>query len=390
MAGGPAPEAAGVVVISTTRQRLLFLIPTLTGGGAERVIVTLLMHLDRARFDLALAVVDMRGAAYLHDIPHDVEFIDLQCTRVRDAVPKIIRLIWNRRPHIVFSTLSHLNLALAISRPLLPNNVRYVARETSIVSCTINSQQHRAWRRWAYRRFYPRFDLLVCQSHYMRDDLVAHFAYPQGKTVVIHNPIDIDRVRTLAGESASAADSCAAATGMPTGPVVRLVAAGRMVHVKGFDLLLEAMARSGNATLRLTLLGEGPLRPRLEAMAVGLGLAPRVHFAGYLRNPYPCIAQADAFVLSSRYEGFPNVALDALACMTPVIAIRSPGGAMELLEGVPGCVVTANPTADGLADVLRDLSWLRRLDADAAARYAVQKITGQYANALHQLRGANR
>src|SRR5689334_13406340 len=119
------------------RRRLLFLIPSLRGGGAERVIVTLLRHLDRAKVCLALAVVDTRDAVYRGDVPEDVEFIDLRCTRVRYALPKILYLIWRRRPDVVFSTLGHLNLALAMLRPLLPGGVRYIGREACIVSANL-------------------------------------------------------------------------------------------------------------------------------------------------------------------------------------------------------------------------------------------------------------
>ena len=141
---------------SRSRTRLLFLIPTLTGGGAERVVVTLLQHLDRTRFELALAVVDTRDAAFRDQVPADVEFIDLGCRRVRQALPKLVRLLWWRRPDVVMSTLGHLNLALAIVRPLLPGGTRYVARETTIVSQGLTEYSRpRLWA-WAYRRFYGR------------------------------------------------------------------------------------------------------------------------------------------------------------------------------------------------------------------------------------------
>ena len=100
--------------IQDSRQRVLFLIPTLRGGGAERVIVTLLKYLDHSKFRLTLAVVDTRNAVFLDDLPDDVEFIDLGCRRVRYVLPKIVPLIWRRKPNVVFSTLGHMNLALAI------------------------------------------------------------------------------------------------------------------------------------------------------------------------------------------------------------------------------------------------------------------------------------
>ena len=143
--------------MTETRTHLLFLVPSLHGGGAERVIVTLLRHMNRSLFRLGLAVVDMREAVYRDDVPEDVEFIDLGCTRVRYALLKIMRLIWRKRPDVVFSTLGHLNLALAMLRPLLPNGVRYIGREACVVSETLTEHTHpRLWA-WAYRRFYRAF-----------------------------------------------------------------------------------------------------------------------------------------------------------------------------------------------------------------------------------------
>jgi glycosyltransferase involved in cell wall biosynthesis len=180
--------------MSPGRRRVLFLIPTLTGGGAERVIVTLLQHLDRARFDLSLAVIDMRNAEFRSEIPADVKLIDLKCHRVRNALPRIIRLIWRLRPDVVLSTLGHLNLALSIFRPLLPDSTRYVARETSIVSQCISEYARPAVWAWAYRRFYGRFDKVICQSMYMRADLVGRFAIAPHRTAVINNPVDTKRI----------------------------------------------------------------------------------------------------------------------------------------------------------------------------------------------------
>jgi len=316
----------------------MFVIPTLTGGGAERVIVTLLRNLDRSKFRLALVVVNMRDAAYRADVPEDVEFIDLKYSRVRYAVPKIMRLIWQTRPDVVFSTLGHLNLALAMLRPLLPNRVRYIGRETCVVSENLKEySQPRLWG-WAYRRLYSRFDVVVCQSLDMRDDLIGHFALPPNKAVVIHNPVDIERIRRLASV-ADATRKERAASNSDTAP--QLVAAGRLSHQKGFDLLIEALALCNGARPRLTLLGEGPLRAALEQLAKDRGVADRVRFVGFQGNPYPFFAQADAFVLSSRYEGFPNVMLEALACGTPVIATPAPGGVAEI-AGLAGGVVLAS------------------------------------------------
>ena len=360
--------------MSDPRRQILFLIPSLRGGGAERVIVTLLRHLDRAKFRLSLAVVDSRGAAYRDDVPEDVVFIDLRCSRVRYALPRIIKLIWRRRPDVVFSTLGHLNLALAIIRPLLPNSVRYVGRESCIVSEILYQYWHPELVRWAYRRFYRRFDMVVCQSLAMHDDLVQNFDFPPAKAVVINNPVDLERIRQLAEEPP--------ATGFripDEGDArIHLVAAGRLSQEKGFDLLIQAVALCDDPRLHLTILGEGSLQNELEQLVEEKGLANQVHFVGFQKNPYPFLAGADAFVLSSRFEGFPNVVLEALACGTLVIATPAPGGLMEISQGFDSCVLAESVTAEALAKVIQRVPTGQTLSLDAMAPYAATTIVRRY------------
>ena len=366
--------------MTETRTHLLFLTPSLHGGGAERVIVTLLRHMNRSLFRLGLAVVDMREAVYRDEVPKDVELIDLGCTRVRYALPKIMRLIWQKRPDVVFSTLGHLNLALAMLRPLLPNGVRYVGRECNIVSEVLSGYTHpRLWG-WAYRRFYPRFDVVVCQSVDMRADLIGHFAFPPGKAGMIHNPVDIERIRCLSAEVIPT-DYEPPASHFETAP--HLVAAGRLCHQKGFDLLIEALALCEDKRPRLTLLGEGPLRPALEKLARQRGVGDRVRFAGFQKNPYPFFVRADAFVLSSRYEGFPNVVLEALACGTSVIAMPCPGGVAEIAELAGGVLLASAVDAKALSIAIeRFIDAEGRIGSITIAPFQVNSIVDQYQKLL--------
>jgi len=353
---------------------ILFIIPNLTAGGSERVMTVLLRNLDREKFKVSLAVVDMKGQVFLDQIPSDVEVIDLNCDRVRYAIPRLISLIWRKRPKLVFSTLGYLNLAVAIFRPLLPRSIKFVARESSVVSEVIKRRRFPTLWTWAYKMFYGRFDVVICQSKYMRDDLIANFGLSPHLTRIIHNPVEIEKIRELAesdiamvGESKNSAEKW-------------LVSAGRLVPVKGFELLLTAVAKCLDLPIRLLVVGDGPLRLQLERLRTDLGLEDRVTFVGFQKNPYSFFARADALVLSSHYEGFPNVVLEAMTCGTPVISTPAPGGVIELLTGVSGCYLAKEVSSDSLAEVIRD--WYKgsrkRLAPDCVEAYSVSKIAKQY------------
>jgi glycosyltransferase involved in cell wall biosynthesis len=370
-----------------SRCSLLFLIPTLNGGGAQRVIATLLHHLDRSKFRMTIAAVDLRDAVFRDDVPADVDVIDLGCTRVRHSLLKIVRLVRRLRPNVVFSTLGSMNLALAALRPVLPDGIRYVARETIVVSDSLVESGSPVWWPWACRHLYPLFDAVVCQSGAMRDDLVENFGFPAAKVTVIRNPVDIDCIRALARESPPSDSN--SATSHPESKRIQLVAAGRLVPQKGFDLLIEALSICADSRLELTILGEGPLKDRLERLALARGVTQQVRFVGFQRNPYPFLARADAFVLSSRYEGSPNVVLEALACGTPVISTPVPA-ALEILRDLPQCEMADDFTAEALARALRKLRHrpLTRMPADVVDAYAAGAIARQYAQTLTHVAAA--
>src|SRR5689334_10614486 len=140
--------------MSASRQKILFLIPTLRGGGAERFYSLLLRHLDRNSFEIHLALLQARGE-YMSDIPDDVTIHDLKSSRARYAVPSLIRLIWKVRPRVVFSTLPQTNVALTVSRTFLPDAIRILIAEAAFTSAILREESaHPVLWRWLYRRFY--------------------------------------------------------------------------------------------------------------------------------------------------------------------------------------------------------------------------------------------
>ena len=360
------------MISENTQKKILFVIPTLQAGGAERVIVNLLKAINREKFSPALAVVDLRNPLLMPEIPEDVKIFDLKSGRVLAALPRLFLLIWKLRPSVVFSTLAHLNVALGILRFVLPWGTVFLARESSVVSEVTKRRRSPTIWRLAYRIFYPQFDRVISQSKYMADDLINNFGLPPRKSVVINNPVDIKKIKKLAEAENSETPSELKGKRF-------FVAVGRLAPVKGFDILLQAFAMV-DLPLYLCIVGDGSEAKRLRDMAGRLGLTGRVIFAGHRQNPYPLIARSEALILSSHYEGFPNVVLEALACGVPVIATPAIGGTVEILSHIPGCKLSVAISADSLADAIR--AWVGEtkspIDSNFVEKYELGSITSQY------------
>jgi glycosyltransferase involved in cell wall biosynthesis len=356
------------------RLHILFVTPTLTGGGTESVFITLLRHFDRQRFRLTLAVVDTRNAVFLKDVPPDVAVVDLQCRRVRYALGKLLRLIWKLRPDAVFSALNQLNVGLAMTRLFWPGGVKHFIRPTYAMNDALRDNSHATLWRILFKLFMTRADGFIFQSEHLKTEFCATLRTNVSNGAVIHNPVDIQRIRVLSEAPVE--------TGFTLG-YFHLVAAGRLSRHKGFDFLVEAMAHLIAKRVCLTLLGEGELREELERMTARLGLRGCVRCVSFQANPYPYFKRANLFVLPSLYEGFPNVVLEALACGTPVIATALPG-LTEVLMQIEGCETVPVGDARALAAAIarRVEDGDKRVDANAVEAFDVAGICRRYERVL--------
>ena len=313
------------------RPRVLFILADLGAGGAQRVILRLLHHLRGDNVEYHLSVIHSQGPLR-KEIPGHVPVHDLKAGRVRYAPLKILRLCWRLKPRVVVSTLGHLNVSLLLLKSFLPGGTRVIVREANTPSVRLQHTSAPSLYRFLYRWIYPLADRVICNSEYMRKDLLEWFSIRKAKTQVIPNPVDMVSVGE---EIKRGAD--------PYGNGKKnVVSVGRLHYQKGFDLLIRAFERAAQRDFRLhlTLVGDGPERERLKRLTDRVGASERVTFAGHQDNPFPYMHHADLFVSSSRWEGSPNTVLESLACGTPVLAFNCPGGTAEILrEGENGWLV---------------------------------------------------
>ncbi|MBA3890760.1 MAG: glycosyltransferase, partial [Gemmatimonadaceae bacterium] len=264
---------------------------------------------------------------YLEEVAEEVRIVELGSRGVLHAMPKLVRYLRSERPHIVMSTLPHANIALVTARALARTGTPVVVREASTRSFVRHTgfAVKRRVTAGLVASSYRHADATVAVSAGVADDLLEAFGVNPSQLHVIHNPvIDSD----LEARARVPLDDPWFASDMP--PVIMSV--GRLSEEKDFPTLLRALARvRERRTARLLLLGEGSDRPRLERLVQELGIAEAVRLPGFVANPYPYMARASVYVLSSQREGLPSALIQAMACGCPVVSTDCPSGPAEIL-----------------------------------------------------------
>ncbi len=362
-------------------KQVLVFRPTLGDGGADRVTVTLLHHLDRARFAPSLVLVRKTGVL-ADEVPADVPVIELGVPRLAAAVPALARVIRERRPDVLVCTAGGANVVAVGAHVLARSPARLVLSERSSLRRGDRSGLRTAVEQRLKRAAYRRADVVTAVSEGVADELVELLALPRARVQVVYNPMIADDV------AARAAEPIAHPWFAAPGPM--LVAVGRLVEIKDYPAMFAALAQIRRTVgARLAILGEGPLRGMLEAHAKSLGLGDAIAFLGYDKNPYRYLKAARVVIQSSRAEGLPGVLIQGLACGTPVVATDCDHGPREVVrDGVDGYLTpVGDPSALAarVLHVLRDSALRARLGAagaEGARRFSIASSMQRYHAAL--------
>jgi glycosyltransferase involved in cell wall biosynthesis len=330
---------------------IVFVINSLTAGGAERALVNLLANLEDHLRGHTVHLVLLDVEEQLHAVPPWVQKHVLNANfDFFWSTVLLARLLRELAPAVTLSFLNRSNCANVISSKILkyPCIISERVHATSRFGTGVSAVITKAIMRLTY----PHAAQVIAVSEGVRDDLMANFGVHESKVRVIYNPIDMDRICERALEPPSI-----------NVPEPYIVSAGRLVPSKSFRLLIESFRLSG-ISKNLVILGEGEERRELEKLTSTLGLGGRVILPGHMQNPYPIIGAAHLFVSSSNLEGFPNALIEAMALGCPVVATDCDTGPMEILSGTKrarctevtlaeyGILVPVN-SADSLAEAIR-------------------------------------
>jgi glycosyltransferase involved in cell wall biosynthesis len=364
---------------------LMVIIHSLKGGGSERVLINLLKGLDRKEFSVTLVLYER---VFDFPLPDQVEvkILDIQAgknifTLAMGFIRKIIhlsRLIRKIGPDAVFSLLSSTNVTVILAKLLSRTNCRVVISEHTHPSVNLKNERF-GWITKIFMQYvYPKADTIIAVSEGIKLDLLEKFALPSKKIQVIYNPVDIKEIVALSSEKV--------AHPFFDGGEPVIVSVGRLTKQKGYPYLINAFAIAGRSLpCRLMIIGEGEDKDRLIEMVNALGIHRNVEFLGFQENPFKYMARSSLFVLSSLYEGFGNVIVEAMALGLPVISTDCPSGPAEIIDdkknGILVPVQNEQVLAQSILEILTDSTLRENLGKGGKLKandFALEIITNKY------------
>ena len=363
------------------RSSVCFVLPSLAGGGAERAAVQVLNGLDPSRWDRTMYLFREEGP-YLGELAPDIRLHAGRSSSRIGRWRELRRFIARTKPELVVAFLSYFT-ALSAARAAFTATRVIFNQQTPMSAFLVDADyqwRHPLQRRGfaaATRMGYGAVDLVIATSAGVAHDLAAMYGVDPSRVRVVPNPVDLDAVR------ASAAMPLDAIHDERWRPPV-IVAAGRLADAKNYPLLIDALALvRKRIPATLFVLGQGERADDLRRHAAERGLADSIVWCGFQDNPWKFMARADVFALTSRYEGFGNVVVEAMACGAPVVATRSPGTEDIIRDGIDGLLTlhTAEAVAAALTKLLLDSGERQRLAAaarESANRFATPVIARTY------------
>jgi glycosyltransferase involved in cell wall biosynthesis len=305
------------------RVRVLFFIPNLGAGGAERVLINLLRHIDRDRFDPHLVLMRLEGP-YADRIPDDIPVEVLGARSLWTTTPRLMRAMRRLQPDVVVAATGGAGVPTVLAHRLLRSTARLIVWERNVLVGS-ESGPKRDVLLAMKKQLWPRADLITAVGRYVEADIQRHAGVGPEKTKTLYSPILDADFRRQAAEEVDHPwfhdDEV---------PVVLCVA--RYTAAKDHETLLKAFAKvRSQRAIRLVLLGKGPLREQVEEQARALGIHDDIWFAGFVSNPFKYMSHSAMLVLCSLQEGVPGVVVQAMGCGLPVVGTDSPGGTGELV-----------------------------------------------------------
>lgn len=349
--------------MSHSKIKILFVLPSLKAGGAERVISFIATNLNEQIFETRLIVIGKKEDAVYETEGIEVNFLGKK--RVMNAVPLMFKYLFTERPQIVMGSISHVNRLLGLFSFFFPS-IKFVGREASVMSVMNKYSSSRKIKLPIFKNYFIRLAAIICQSEDMSNDLIQKFLVPKEKIYIINNPISGNLpLKTINSKTENKK---------------QLLTIGRLSKEKGHKRILQALSKV-NFDFDYTIVGTGNEEDIIFQLAKDLDLFKKITYIPHTNDVATILAKSDVFIQGSFVEGFPNALLESCVVGIPVIAFKAPGGTKEIIKnGINGYIV-ANESEfiQKINDLLFQEEWNPiNIRHSVVEKFNKEHILGQY------------
>lgn len=292
------------------KKKILFIIPNLKAGGAERVTINYLRQLSLKKYSITLIVFENKNDLKKL-IPKGVTIKNLKTLSASNSLFKILTNIKKIKPDFVYTSHSRVAAILLLIKPFV-NKFKHIARMINMPSLEKKYNIYGSFRRWIFAKAFKEADIIIAQTNEMKNDGIKIFGLEKKKIKVMYNPIDKAEINKYIKNTSSPFSS----------KEIAAVASGRLSYQKDFSTLIKATIKvlKRYPNFKLYILGRDDGQKNfLETMILENKLSDSIFLMGYQKNPYKYYKFCDLFILSSRFEGFPNVIIENYYLNTPIV-----------------------------------------------------------------------
>jgi len=348
--------------------KVLFILPSLRAGGAERVISFVANNLNRATFDVSLVIIESEtDKAYEL---HNVTPVFLNKKRTRNAILSLFNYILKNRPDVVVSSIGQINTTLSLYA-IFFRNIKFITRETYVRGTNFKRKNSGFFGLLgSFQKI--TIDKVICQSMDIYQNLIDNYGFKKEQLVVINNPITSEFHLQKKKEK------------IVTEP--KLITIGRLEKQKGYARVLHALAKL-DIPYKYTIIGSGSLENEIFEIARSLNIHNNIEHIPFTKNIQEHLINSDLYLQGSYYEGFPNALLESCSAGTPVLAFNAPGGINEIvLNGINGYRVdTETEFLSKLKILIENMPDPNKVKESVMSRYSQDKILAKYEQLLSEI-----